>query len=162
MVKVYLDTWVLRAFVSEKASERADAKHELEKLRSNTYAVIVPQVVLGEVMSVILRDFNDATDGQRRLCSLHNELKNIITDMGTCLPPLTTEVFNCAQTLKSIEANLRDTDSLILAHALLDPNSQRLLTRDRTLLDSTRLQCEESRMRTEQLRSQRLKIVDGL
>lgn len=159
--KVYLDTWLLRAYVSEEPEDRADAKRELSRIRTDIYKIIVPQIVIGEAVSVIMRDFDDPSIARLKLTNLYDELKNIM-DMKTCLPSLNNDIFLCAQRLKGFESELTDTDSLILAHAILDPDSDRLLTYDKVLLNSKPIKDEEERMRNASGRTRRLKIVDGL
>ena len=160
--RVYLDTWLLRALVSDQGHERGDAKHELSKLVSNSFEVVVPQIALGEAFATIMRDYSDnLAEAHNKLIKLHDDLKLVI-DSRTCLPSPTILSLQYAQEMKNEDSNLRETDLLIVSQALVDPESQRLLTADRDLLDSMVITNKEQELRDSGNRNQVLKIVDGL
>lgn len=77
-------------------------------------------------------------------------------------PPITMNTLEEAKLLKDHDEYLDDTDAIIVAQVLLDPNSQRLLTVDRILLDSKVIIHEEKRLRDLGNRIAKLRIVDGL
>ena len=162
ITNIYLDTWLLRGLVSENAAEKADANHHMNKLRSNVFNISVPQIALGEVFAVIMRDFrSDPIVAYTKLKKLFDDLMGIL-DVDACLPPPTVKSLQYARELKEGDNNLRETDLLIVAQALADPDSQRLLTPDKDLLDSRIIKEKEKQLRFSGERNVLLKIVDGL
>ena len=161
MTKVYLDSWILRGLVSKKSSQRGDAKREISKLRSHSFDVSISQIVIGETISTVFRDYDDPNDAHNILTKLYDDIMPIL-DASSCMPPLTMDVYQKANELKNADSHLKDTDIIITAQALLDPNSERLLTNDRDLVNSRVIKEEEERMRQAGLRNVLLKIVDGL
>jgi len=159
--RVYVDTWLLRGLVSKKKHERMDAKREISRLESNSFDVVIPQIVIGETVSVLMRDFPDPSEAKNRLVKLYDSIKKIL-DPSSCLPPISMLILEKARELKSGDGNLKDTDAIIVSHTLLDPNSQRLLTADTDLLNSEFIKQMENEMRASRIRRKRLKIVDGL
>lgn len=95
------------------------------------------------------------------LTKLYDRLRSIM-DMKASFPHLTQQVFECAQKLQLKDSYLEDTDSLILAHALIDPDSDRLITSDQILIDSTAITEFEQDMRDGGQRNTELRIVDSL
>jgi predicted nucleic acid-binding protein len=160
MIRIYLDTWLLRGLVSNKPSESSYCRSLVSKLK-NGYDVVVPQIVLGEVFAVIVRDNQDPNKVYLKLKELCNELYNI-TKPNECLPPPTEDIINCMQRLRAREANVRDTDLMVVAHALIDPESERLLTEDKNILNSSEIQTMESQLRAEEKRVKQLRIIDRL
>ena len=51
-------------------------------------------------------------------------------------PAITMEILGEAKLPKDRDGHLSDTNAIMVAQALLDPDSQRLLTADRKMLDS--------------------------
>jgi predicted nucleic acid-binding protein len=160
-MRVYLDTWVLRGIVSDERGDKEDTKELIRRIRDNSHQVIVPQIVIAETFSTIMRDYTNAVDVHCKMKGVYDQLSGIM-DFRNSLPSLNPDIFMCAQNLQGVETRLKDTDSLILAHAILDPISDRLITHDAILLHSNALQNEIGDRRTNGLRSNRLKIVDGL
>jgi len=158
--RVYLDTWILRALISKNNAERKDALHEITRLESNSFDVVISQVVLGEAFATIMRDYG-SNDIRRILSKLYDSLVKIV-DADSCLPPITVNIVEKAKMLKKKDPRLKDTDAIIAAQALLDRYSQRLLTADTDLLHSRIIKDKEKRMRDEYERNLELKVVDGL
>jgi len=158
---VFLDSWLLRGYVSSNTLEASDARHQLSKLESNSYSVFIPQIVIGETISTMLRDFPTKHDLDNKLSKLTDTLQSIL-DLRKNLPPLTMLVVDKAHELIEMDSVLDNTDALIASHALMEPYSQRLLTDDRKLLDSEAIKEMDKRMNSDRIRKKRLKIVDGL
>jgi len=159
--RVYVDTWLLRAFVSNNKHDASDARRELSKLRSSSFEAVIPQIVIGEAVSTILRDFSQPNDIHNKLSKLYDELQPIL-NFRQCMPPISMLIVNQANELKQKDGNLKDTDAIIASHALLDPQSQRLLTSDTDLLNSRVVIQVEEELRGSGIRRQKLKVVDGL
>ena len=133
-VVVYPDTWVLRGIVSKKHRERREAARLLARLRSGVYVVKVSQVIIGEAVATVMRDF-DPDEWEEVVGRIMQAIASV-ADPATCLPPLDTAVAKSARRLKTSIKRMTDTDALFAAQALHDPESQKVLTRD-TLLTSS-------------------------
>ena len=79
---------------------------------------------------------------------------------GRCMPPLDAGVLDVVQDLIRVAPRLDMTDRVILAHALADPNSAFLITKDQTILNSTKVGLYEKKARMSGLRSTPLRIVN--
>ena len=158
---VYVDTWYLVAAGSDKRREKSDGDRQFYKLRSNVFDVFVPQIALGEAVSVIVRDYPDPGDACGRLSKMYDAVTSVL-DPQSCLPPPTMEALKYVQEMKQNDRRLDVTDMLIAAQALADPESQILLTRDNILQHSWAIRDMEKRLRDEGERAERLRIVDGI
>lgn len=160
--KIYLGTWFLRAFVSRKSSKRSDVMPDFKKLQSNSFEAVIPQIVLGEAFATIMRGYDEPNSAYTVLKKLYEMLHKII-DSGSCIPTITVDIIEKAKKLKKDDSRLKDTDAIITAHALLNSDSQKLLTAvDTTMLNSRVIKDEEEIMRNADQRNSKLKIVDGL
>ena len=134
VVVVYLDTWILRAYVSKNSRERRDAAHLLARLQSGVYVVKVPQVIIGEAVATVMRDY-DPDEWEEVVGRMMRAIADV-ADPATCLPPLDTAVVERADQLKARIVGLADTDALLAAQALNDPQAQKVVTRDHLLSTS--------------------------
>ena len=137
VVVVYPDTWVLRGIVSKKHDERRKAARLLARLESGVYVVKVSQVIIGEAVATVMRDF-DPDEWEEVVGRIMRAIANV-ADPATCLPPLDTEVAERARRLKASIKWMTDTDALFAAQALQDPESQMVLTNDSLLTSSGEL-----------------------
>ncbi len=131
VVVVYLDTWLQRAHVSKNSSERRDAARLLARLQSGVYVVKVPQVIIGEAVATVMRDY-DPDEWEEVVGRMMDAIASV-ADPATCLPPLNTAVVERADQLKARIVRLTDTDALLAAQALSDPLAQKVITRDHLL-----------------------------
>ena len=160
--KVFVDNHLLRGMLSETSLERADALHQFKKLNQNTYEAVIPQVAIGELVSISMRDFgDDPSEIHNKLGKLYENIHKIL-DVSICMPPPNKKSIEIAMELKNRDSNLDMTDLLILSQALIDRESQRFLTTDKKLLDSDVIKQKEEELRDSNDRVKRLKIVDGL
>ena len=157
---IYLDTWFLRVMASNTQSDKREARAYLTKFKSNSFNVIVPQLAIGEAFSTILRDCGDPNEAYNSLKKLLDML-NVITKPD-CLKPMKITIAKKAVELKTVDSQLGDTDTILVAHALIDPDSQMFFTFDSKLLKSIAIITEEEKMRNDNQRKQKLKIVDTL
>ena len=157
---VYLDTSVLRDIVSREREDRNDSKRLFARLRSAVYDVKVPQVVVGEAVTTVMRDF-EPSDWEQLVGRIMRELGNV-ADPATCFPPLDPTVAAKASEAMREVGNLTKTDALIVAQAMLDPESQKLVTTDELILDSEWLEKEERQMRGRGERSKHLRFSEDL
>lgn len=125
------------------------------------YEVVVPQVALGEVFAIVMKNNEARSDVEKRLVDLCDDLYKV-ANPKTCFPPPTTEIFQCTRDLTMQDSAIKNMDALITAHALTDPKSTRLITGDKSLLDSTVVRKIESELRESGKREVELRITDGL
>ena len=158
VVVVYPDTWVLRGIVSKKHDERREAARLLARLESGVYVVKVSQVIIGEAVATVMRDYGpDEWEGAvGRIMQAVAD----VADPATCLPPLDTAVAERARRLMSNIKRLTDTDALFAAQALQDPESQKVLTNDTILTGSGELKRLSREMKENGERSWDLKFSD--
>ena len=153
---VYLDTSVLRDIVSRKYKKRNDSKRLFARLGSAVYDVKVPQVVVGEAVTTVMRDF-EPSEWEQLVGRIMRELGNV-SDPATCFPPPDPEVAAKARESMNKVKGMTKTDALIVAQAMMDPESQKLVTTDELILDSEWLEKEERQMRGRGERSKRLRF----
>ena len=130
-------------------------KRILSRLDAGTIDVVIPQVVMGEAVSIIMRDAPASAnplDATRRMLEDVRDL----ADPKNRMPPTTASIADMAKTL-SKRLRLQFTDALILSHALCDPNSTNLITDDRKLL-SEGVKEVEMEMRSSGKRRRRLLV----
>lgn len=157
--RVHLDTSVLRGYVSDKNDERSEAQRQISRLTNRSYETVIPQIALGEALATIIRDYKgDPTAAYKKIKCLYEKLTDICRDLDHDIPPITMEILEEANRLTDIDG----TDKIIAAHALLDPDSQRLISYDRRMINSKEFRKEEERLWEADKRKQRLTIVDGL
>ena len=151
---VYLDTSVLRDIVSREREDRNDSKCLFASLKSPVYEVKVPQTVVGEAVTTVMRDF-DPAEWEHLVGRIMREVSNV-ADPATCFPPPDPAVAAKASEAMRKVRNLTKTDALIVAQAMMDPNSQKLITTDKMILKAQWFAKEEKRMRNSGERSEHL------
>jgi predicted nucleic acid-binding protein len=161
-MKVFLDSSIIRDLVSPVRRVRTAANDQIGRLNRDSHDVFVPQIVLGEALSTLMRDYqNNPSEGHNTLIKLYDKLSEIM-DMNTNFPSLNQNLTNCAQKIKFRDSYIKDTDALVVAHAMVEPDSNRLITSDANLIDSTAITCIEQEMRNDGARTAELRIVDSL
>ena len=158
-VVVYLDTSVLGGIVAKKRGDRNDSRRLFERLKSGVYEVKVPQVVVGEAVTTVMRDY-DTADWERQAGRIMREVGSV-ADPATCFPPPDPSVAEKAREAMRAVGGMTKTDALIAAQAMMDPESQKLITADGLILGSAWLADEEARMRGSGERSGRLRFENG-
>lgn len=157
--RVYLDSYYLLEMV-ERMPER-DVKKLMYTIKSNSFEIFVPQIVLGEVVAKLF------TKHPQTRADLLSRLPEILLqhniDLDVCLtPPLTGAAFEIMRSLHSADPRLGKTDIMILSHALVDPDSKFFFTPDSDLIGSSKVAEYERGMRSEGKRNVRLTISEGL
>lgn len=161
-MKVFIDSSLIRDLVSPTKPVRTAANDQISKLSRNNHVVFIPQIVLGETLSTLMRDYrNDPREGHNMLKKLYNKLLEIM-DMNSSFPSLSQDITNCANKIQFRDSYVRGTDALVVAHALVEPDSNRLITSDANLIESSVITCIEKEMRDCGLRTTELRIVDSL
>jgi len=122
------------------------------------FEAFVPQTVLGETASKIL-----AREGhQDMLDKLDRTLQKYGIDARRSLPPAPKGAFAIMEELRKIDERLDGTDIMILAQVLADPDSKFFFTKDEKMLYNAAIQKYEQRLRSENLRREKLKITDHI
>ena len=159
-VRIYLDTSVLRDIVAKHKGDRNDSKRLFEKIESGDYEVKVPQTVMGEAVTTVMRDY-EPDDWEALVGRIMGEVAKV-ADPATCFPPPDPAVAAKAQEAMQKVKGMTKTDALIAAQALMDPESQRLATADRQLQSAKWLVEEENNMRKSGERSKHLKFDEDV
>ena len=160
-VRIYLDTSVLRDIVSRDRRSRNKSKRLFEKIKKpGAYEVKVPQTVMGEAVTTVMRDYERA-DWEALVGRIMGEVAKV-ADPATCFPPPDPAVAAKAQEAMRKVKGMTKTDALIAAQALMDPESQKLATTDNQLQRAKWLVEEENNMRKSGERSKYLKFDKGV
>ena len=157
---MYLDTSVLRDVVSRKHKARKNSKRLFARLKSPVYEVKVPQAAVGEAVTTVMRDF-ETSEWEQLVGRIMRELGNV-ADPATCFPPPDPTVAAKASEAMREVGNLTKTDALIVAQAMLDPDSQKLITTDKLILKARWFAKEEKRMRNSGERSEHLRFSEDV
>ena len=135
-----------------------DAERLLYATSRGAFEVFVPQTVLGEIVSKIL-----ARDGREgMLDKLDRTLQKYGIDARRSLAPAPKGAFAIMEELRKIDERLDGTDIMILAQVLADPDSKFFFTKDEKMLYNAAIQKYEQRLRSENLRREKLKITDHI
>ena len=153
---VHLDTWAIMEVLLE--GEYANLVAEILRLGNQyPYALVASQTVLGEAAAVILRDGPDA---DRMLRGMLGLLADSRIDPGRCMPPLSPRVLATAHELAVAVPGLDTTDTVMTAHAVVDPNSAYLITRDSKLVANSAIERYEEAARAQGHRKTKLEIIN--
>ena len=154
--RVHLDTWaIMEVLTKGKHADRVESI--LRRSGPGSYSLVASQVSLGEAAAVILQHGPGA---ERMLKGMIALLSDCRVEPGRCMPPLDTGVLDVVQDLVRTAPRLDMTDRVILAHALADPDSAFLITKDQAILNSTKVGLYEKEARERGRRNIPLKIVD--
>ena len=156
--RAYLDSFYPLALIKDEP-EVGDVKRVLYKLKSHTFDVFVPFIVLGEVCGVVFRDFKDDENRQDKMAKLVDIM--IDNKIGwENLKPTESDAFDIMVELNNKDESLDPTDVMILAHVLSDPDSKFFFTTDSNILENEVIIDLEKRLRREGKRNTCLKIRD--
>ncbi len=114
------------------AACRGYFKRILSRLDAGTIDAVIPQAVMEEAISIIMRDAPASAnppDAARRMLEDVPDL----ADPKNRMPPTAASIADMAKT-PSKRLRSQFTDAPILSHAPCDPNSTNLITDDRKLL----------------------------
>ena len=129
----------------------------LRRSGPDSYSLVASQVSLGEAAAVILRRGPGA---ERMLEGMIALLADCRVEPGRCMPPLDAGVLAAMNKLVRLAPELDMTDRAILAHALADPDSAFLITRDRMILNNDEIHRYEKMERSQGRRNTRLRIFN--
>ena len=125
-----------------KYADRVEAI--LRRSWPGSYSLVASQVLLGEAAAVILRRGPGAA---RMLKGMPALLADYRVEPGRCMPPLDADVLAAVNELVNLAPELDMTDRVILTHALADPNSTFLITKDQMILNDADIRRYEKKTR---------------
>ena len=160
VVVVYLDTWAPREIVSKKHNARRKSARRFARLKSGVYSVKVLQVVVGEAVTTVMRDY-PPSEWRDKIGMILDAFAEV-ADPATCFPPPDPAAGDLARRLMARDSRLTKTDAFVAAQALLDPESQKVVTADSVLKRSAALAEVELQMRRDGERSEQLKFGDDV
>jgi predicted nucleic acid-binding protein len=153
--RVYLDSHLFR----DKLRERYEGQHLKKHISASHLEVVVPQAVLGEIISVVMRD--NISD----INTLHLKVRKIVDEAlylvqpETCMPAFKFEMMGHITYIQRV-CQIDPTDALIFGHAIHDPESEYFVTTDRKVLYNSEIVCYEDDLRKQVKRNRRLNITD--
>ena len=157
-VVAYLDTWTLREIVSKKPDNRRRSARRFARLESGVYIVKVPQVVVGEAVTTVMRDF-DPSEWRDKVGLIMETLARV-ADPATCFPPPDPAAGRRAERLMARDSRLTKTDALLAAQALMDRESRKVVTANGILRSSELIFEEDQSMIDDGERSWHLEFGD--
>ena len=155
-IVVYLDTWAPRLIVAKRAADRNTGARLFAQLERGDYDVKVPQVVVGEAVTTVMRDFGPG-GWEEPVCRMLRAIESV-ADPGTCFPPPDPDTAEMARQMMKNVGGMTQADSFVGAHAMRDPLSQKLITNDIVLTNAPWLAELERSLRRDGKRARRLKF----
>lgn len=156
--RVYPDTYYLLEIVL-KGHRKQDAEKILYKASKGSFEIVVPQIVLGEAVSKILKRGKDA---RRLMDRLVDTIEKYEIDAGACLAPVSKSAFEIMEEVRRRDQRLDGTDIAILAHALADPDAKVFLTIDTNMTANPAIDGYEVDLRNDGRRNVKLNVTDRI
>jgi predicted nucleic acid-binding protein len=134
---VYIDSDFLYASLIEEKKSDTDI-HCAQQLnsvihnRNPNIKIFIPFVVIGETIN----DIKNKIEDPESRAKIFSNLSYLFNEEKIDRKPPTSDVFQIALELIDIDHLLKDTDAMVLSHALCDEYSTHLLTTDTILLKS--------------------------
>jgi predicted nucleic acid-binding protein len=118
-VIVYIDTSIIVSPILDKGYEQKAAKKIFGKLqsRSNQYTKKIPQIVLGEAVSSILRKYN-YNEGIQKITEFFHKIIYYLSPFD--IIPLNENIVKIASKLRTVDNRIDFCDLLIIASAIND------------------------------------------
>ena len=154
--RAYIDSYyLLETVLGGKWKE--ETRHLLDVLSRDTFVAIIPQIVIGESVSVLLRrdTAHDDVDNLVRIVKKYINVNNHISPAGK-------NAFGIMAEVQKREPRLDSTDTAILSQVLGDPDSKLFFTPDRHMLNNTAITTYEAELRDDGRRKEKLKIIDRI
>lgn len=121
--------------------------------------VNIPQIIIGEAFAIITRD-SSTEDLKEKVFDLVELIKTLVSDTGSCIPPVNQETINMAKEIMADDSLIRWTDAVFISHAIVDLDARIVLTTDREIHYSSVIY-DKIRDRKEEFGAT-LKIVDSV
>ena len=158
--RVYLDTYYLLEIVF-KGKYKGHAERLLSQTNNNSFEVFIPQIVVGEAVSQMYEKCGYRTRPDHFLERFASMMQKY--NLGhTNMPPPPNKSFQIMAELLNVDNRLVGVDVVILAHALADPDSKFLFTKDRVLVKNQNICDYELLLRHNGKRNTRLNITTYL
>ena len=151
-----LDTWaIIEAAAGGRHADRVEGI--LRRSGPCTYSLVVSRASLGEAIAVILRRGPRAAGMLRRMFAL---LEDCRAEPDSCVPPLDAKVLAVVRELALEVPGLDMADMAVLAHALADPDSEYLITKDEMLVNNSLIIAYEKNARAVGRRNTMLEVIN--
>lgn len=158
MVTAHIDTSVLVPIFSEDRPQERSARRLLERLRDKNLEPVVSQIVVGELVAVMLKNLSHIPKEKEV-----NFLSKIYTYFEpAAIKPVTIDSVKYATRLIDLDLRIGPVDALIVAQALLDRDSQYLLTFDTQLVVSKSIRQLDEEVRNKGIREHQLYVTSEL
>ena len=117
-----MDSNILTDLISDEPGRRLDGQGIKRRISASHLEVVIPQAVIGEIISVIIRD--EKSDMNKMHIKLRDTVKVVLdlVEAETCMPAFNVEIIEHIQYVQTV-CYLDSTDALIPAHAVNDPSS---------------------------------------
>ena len=154
----YIDSVYFLGHISNDHTEKKYAERLKPRLQS--LKVIIPQIVLGETLTVMIRDYGEDLNAfKKKMDILAKELTALI-DPKECLPVLENKHIVHANHFMNV-CGVAPTDAFLLSLAIEDPDSDYLITDDIILSTTRSIYLYENQLRDDGKRKKPLKITDN-
>ena len=161
---IYIDTSYFCAYLLGKREEKKASKDILQRIEDSVknnseMQVVIPLTVLGELINDIYRD----VDNKGKIDKLFYDFLVLVEKLGADFqPPKEDHFFYTTKRIKKEDKLniISNDDILIVAQALCDPDSSRLICQDRPVLNSNKIIDLEKEMRKNGKRNRRLRITE--
>ena len=154
--RAYVDSYYLLEIVLG-GKRKEGARRLLDVLSKDKFVAIVPQTVVGETVSVLLRrdTAHDDVDRLVRVVKKYVDVKNHLS-------PASKNAFGIMAEVQKREPRLDGTDITILSQVLSDPDSKIFFTPDRHMLNNPTIKTYEKELRDDGRRKEKLRITDRI
>lgn len=156
----YLDTVIWLDLISDNKAEHQDALEIKNRVSAKGLTIVIPQTIMGEAVSIILRNHSsDTREIGRKTEMLCSEMLYFI-EPDKCLPSVEVALLEHMKYFVDI-CKLEPNDALILAHVMNDPESEIFVTSDTKVLTTPEIYQYEESLRDGGKRNRRLAITDS-
>ena len=158
--RAYIDTHYFLSMVYDE-DDVLVARRLFSQLDNNTYRVIVPQIILGEIVAKIL-DKSGADSLRNDLGTLGEIFFKHKISVEKCIPGASMDAPHIMLDIQGLDDRLTPNDAMILSEVLADPDSKFFFTGDSDILANLKIKEYESDLFESGSRNTRLKIRDFL
>jgi hypothetical protein len=121
--------------------------------------VNIPQIIIGEAFAIITRK-SSTDDLKEKIFDLVELIKTLVSDTGSCIPPVNQETINMAKEIKVDDSFVDWTDAVFISHAIVDRGARIVFTTD-TNIQHSRAIYDKIKNRKEDFGAT-LKIMDSV
>lgn len=104
-------------------------KSQLYKIKKLNMEVIIPQIILGESLSIIARESSD-DDLKGKLYDFMSIIKSLVSEIGSCFPSIRVDTVKMAGDIMECDSLIGWTDAVFISYALIDSEARFVFTTD--------------------------------